>query len=105
MAIACMGRKDMNNDLISRHTALAILRALKIAVSQSENPTNEVMDAIDMVQNVNAVDAEPVKHGIWEEDPNMWKCSECHKWLVVRLGNAGMNFCSHCGARMDGRME
>ena len=56
-----------------------------------------------MVATARPVDAELVKHGIWEEDPHAWRCSECHKWISLSDGNASMNFCTHCGARMDGR--
>ena len=45
------------------------------------------------------------RHGIWEPDPCAFVCSECHKWLIVEKGNADMNFCPHCGARMDGGNE
>ena len=42
------------------------------------------------------------KQGRWEDDPYVFKCSECHKWLVLERGDADMNFCPHCGAKMEG---
>ena len=51
--------------------------------------------------------AEAVKHGRWvNTEYDEWECSECQKNLVVGYdenpSNYGVNFCSCCGARMDG---
>ena len=54
------------------------------------------------IEDAPTIDAEPIKHGIWEEEPYVWRCSECQKWLMLEQGDADMNFCPHCGARMDG---
>lgn len=49
------------------------------------------------------IDAEPVKHGEWSNDENeVWYCLECDTWLYVDSGTADMNYCPHCGAKMDG---
>lgn len=48
----------------------------------------------------NLADVAPVKHGEWvvsEDDNKVFGCSECHH---VVFGKP--NFCSNCGARMDG---
>lgn len=50
----------------------------------------------------NKSDFQEVKHGMWEDEPYMWICNICGKWLDIRQGSADMNYCSHCGARMDG---
>lgn len=55
---------------------------------------------------VPAADVEPVKHGKWTGFPNnnVWsiKCSECHRLLPFGTLPEEMEYCSHCGARMDG---
>lgn len=43
-----------------------------------------------------ALKAEPVKHGEWEECKNGWRCTACGK-RSERLSD----FCSNCGARME----
>lgn len=42
-----------------------------------------------------------VKHVRWLDDQYFWRCSECLEWLEVEQGTADMNFCPHCGAKMD----
>lgn len=48
------------------------------------------------------VKVEPVKRGKWEENGIAYVCSLCHRSLVIEQGDANMNFCPNCGARMDG---
>ena len=40
-------------------------------------------------------------HGKWFPDPHDWICSKCGKWLELADGNADMNYCPHCGAKME----
>ena len=44
---------------------------------------------------------EPVRHGMWEDDNYIWKCNLCHKCLMIEQGDADMNYCPNCGAKMD----
>ncbi len=77
--------------------------------------------AIEFLKN-----AAPVKHGAWAEkkysrmkwlpdddddivedeveieDMIEQKCSVCQRWAMKVASHIEMNFCSHCGARMDG---
>lgn len=48
-------------------------------------------------------DVEPVRHGHWEG--KTYKCSLCGKWVDPLQGNADMNYCPNCGARMDGKEQ
>ena len=43
---------------------------------------------------------EPVRHGMWEDDKYVWKCNLCHKCLMIEQGDADMNYCPNCGAKM-----
>ena len=49
-------------------------------------------------------DVAPVRHGYWElvdgTEPRRYGCSECK-----RLSYTQDNYCSYCGARMDGEEE
>lgn len=82
--------------------------------------------AILEVIHAPTVEAEPVKHGTWAEkkyscvkwlpdddddiaedeaeieDMVEQKCSVCHRWAMKVACHIEMNFCPHCGARMDG---
>ena len=73
-----------------------------------------------------AIEAEPVKHGRWEEKHYMemkWipsrfddvspedvdiepmvelKCSKCHLWSVNFRNHIELKYCPNCGARMEG---
>lgn len=56
-------------------------------------------------QAVNMMDWEPVRHGRWIKDgSNRHECSECHKTKWV-WGDIKMEYCEHCGAKMDGGDE
>lgn len=97
----------MSRDLIDRSE----LPTVRIEIPKKlDDETCRIIEGLvkafkAVIDSAPAVDAEPVKHGIWEEDPYVWRCSECQKWVMVEQGDADMNFCTHCGARMDGRVE
>ncbi len=63
----------------------------------------------DIVKVLNAqptVDAEPVKHGRWNETkiPKVKECSCCHaQWGTYSVEEFG--YCPTCGAKMDERKE
>ena len=44
-----------------------------------------------------------VRHGRWEG--KTYKCSLCGKWLDPLQGDADMNYCPNCGAKMDDKMQ
>lgn len=56
------------------------------------------------------IEAEPVRHGRWEWGEDGWQCGECKKPLKDTLifyfdncnGEPDVNYCPHCGAKMDG---
>ena len=105
----------MNNDLIHRSAALAVLEELKNHVA-SPDPVGEVADAIETMRKVQAVDAEPVRHGRWIMRGGKFRCSECdavalqkdeggtggfsHEYVYVKS-----NHCPNCGTKMDGDMS
>jgi hypothetical protein len=43
------------------------------------------------------------KHGHWFGNPGVfgYECNQCGKWLVFERGNAEMNYCPNCGAKMN----
>ena len=47
-------------------------------------------------------DVVEVKHGMWIYKGISDWCSVCGRWLVIEQGTADMNYCPHCGAKMDG---
>ena len=52
------------------------------------------------------VDAEPVRHSKWVEDPdrrNHWHCRECKN--VWGIACRVMHYCPNCGAKMQGGTE
>lgn len=84
---------------------------------------NEQKDEEAFNMAIEALQAEPVKHGEWELDPNgmdwnipAWRCSECGfvaNYIGVEVNGlsnnpmnwAGSNFCPNCGANMRGEEE
>ena len=68
-------------------------------------------DVIASIENAPAADVQKIKHGKWmKDDSDGCYCSVC-KWYADYdydyvtnngLGNDDFNYCSHCGAKMDG---
>ena len=68
MAIVCMERKDMNNDLISRSALLNGFDVSKVTeYDESGCGVDYLAVSVAATKNAPTVDAEPVKHGIWED--------------------------------------
>ncbi len=53
-------------------------------------------DFLEYIDNEPTVDAEPVRHGHWEDCSNGWMCSACHHDVSKETV-----FCPNCGAKMD----
>lgn len=49
--------------------------------------------------------SEEVKHGEWNYIGIAYECNLCGKSLVVEQGDAEMNYCPHCGTKMDGERK
>lgn len=60
--------------------------------------------AIDDIENVPTIDAEPVRHGWWIEDGGFNTCSLCGN-SFDRYDDGGyyqdFDYCPKCGAKMD----
>lgn len=55
---------------------------------------------------VEGVDAVPVVHGRWKEDPSgygFWICSACGFVSEASAADMLYKFCPVCGAKMDGK--
>lgn len=73
-------------------------------------------EAIHEVSVLHAADVVEVKHGRWilgHVEPGYftpggnrpWVCSECGQVVSWRLDKPKENFCTNCGAKMDGGKE
>ena len=70
----------------------------------------EHQDDMDLIDDMPAVDVQPIRHGRWEltNNPSFRKCSECGAWWSSDItDNCFTNYCPKCGARMmkDGDTE
>lgn len=98
-----------DNDLISRATAIDYLMTNMVwhdADGYEVDDADEKRAIItDLVNGIHAVDAAPVVHARWiQHEPDLHgtkplECGACH-YLFARL--YPRDFCSHCGAKMDG---
>lgn len=85
----------------------ALIPMMKYATTDSEIgvfPIKIGFNAIiEVINNAPTIDAEPVRHGKWIGYAGTIgnECSVCGKWIDVLQGTAEMNYCPHCGARMD----
>lgn len=96
-------------EYISREKAIKELRE----VYEQEYPTASgdfdeyaSHDMPNVLRNIPAADAQPVKHGRWIHDRRtQWKCSECGNFLDfdgLNCGRGSAFYCPNCGAIMDG---
>ena len=88
----------MNNDLISRAAVLKDLELL--AKFQPEGKQSTILGVCATIRATHAVDAEPVRHGRWENTKASFhkKCSYCKSILHMPRKR---NYCPNCGAKMD----
>ena len=70
-------------------------------------PDNYCAEMWDEFNDVERVDAVPVRHGRWVHHPEIgwgstWLCSECgEKTVETVMGEPRYKFCPMCGAKMD----
>lgn len=67
------------------------IREVDKALNQGLISYQEAADAVAPF-----TDAEPVRHGRWEDCSNGWMCSVCN-----RDSSRDTDYCPHCGAKMD----
>ncbi len=75
---------------------------------KSESATDTMNTYQDMsfvrvtdIDNAPTVDLIPVAYGNWLPDGISLKCSLCGKWFVIEQGDAEINYCINCGAKME----
>ena len=88
----------MDSDLISRAEAIEIVRSLQVTLGGKEilhpEAKKSVLNALD---DIPAVDAEPVRHGRWEHG---MRCTQCGQ-----IDLSKPNYCPNCGAKMEGEVQ
>lgn len=91
----------MNNDLISRSALRA--EAIEMEIFQPYGGDGSCMGVtVGTIDCAPAVDAEPVRHGVWlsmtvSSGRESWQCSECGRRARGKREN--LPYC-HCGAKM-----
>lgn len=72
-------------------------------------PDSYCVEMWDKFEDVERIDAVPVKHGRWidiDSEMYTWKirCSNCgHERSMMSTGQIYPMYCENCGARMDGK--
>ena len=80
------------SDLISRGKLFNLLA-----------PVQTLGEAYGIIQEMDTVDAVPVRHGRWEWNGEAFICSACrngHKGQPTIMGQPMFEFCPMCGADM-----
>ena len=95
-------KKKNGLDIVTKY---GIGIAIKRPESYSTMMRYEVEDMIDAAPTI---EAEPVRHGYWEEsptgNPNFNYCSVCDG-AIQRYDNVTFTYCPHCGAKMENGIE
>lgn len=97
---------------------MRLIDADKLRLSYWVSPTSTVSTAgqyyfysQDEVDNAPSIDAEPVRHGKWNDKRVAFyrKCSECGATIKNTLSHVfldydirDLHYCPNCGAKMDG---
>ena len=74
--------------------------AIKTMINYSLLNTVEAEYMFSVCKSADVVE---VRHGRWIG--KTYKCSLCGKWVDPLQGDADMNYCPNCGAKMDGEEE
>ena len=92
---------------------MGLIDAYEVLKNYEEELTSEVEDLYmlgqrDVLQSIlrtPTVDAEPVRHGRWDEseilDECFWVCSCCKFTSTALAAPQLYKYCPSCGARMD----
>ena len=71
-----------------------------------------IAGAMNAIDEMPAADVAPVRHGRWIEqeqcEESLYSCSACGtEWVTIEgtPKENGMDYCPHCGAKMDGDGE
>lgn len=92
-----MGRLVDTDDLEKGLAALMQRNGIKSWLSTAF----DACDFESIIDDAPTVEAEPARHGQWEDDPYIWKCNVCKTWLMLEQGDADMNYCPNRGANMQ----
>lgn len=79
---------------IFNETSTALMREPKL-LKDIEHMVRAFLMTTEMIKDAPTIEAEPVKHGYWE---NGWICSECN----YGSPEPNMPYCAACGAKMEG---
>jgi rubrerythrin len=86
-------------------------KRIRLAVGSCEEELTEdfkdgISTILEMMKTAPTVDAVPVVHGGWKEDPSgygFWICSACGFVSEASAADMLYKFCPVCGAKMDGK--
>lgn len=90
----------IDRDLLLKDIEESVVFSVRAGV-----PSPELRGArkiINRIKNAPTADVVEVKYGEWEWDERFsdYTCSLCHNWDLTTP-----NYCSNCGAKMDGGKE
>lgn len=82
----------------------AVLDAIKSVLFDQQCDCEVMPEVFKRVQEVEADDVAPVRHGRWKNGGNGLydTCSACGKEIYLAIP---MNYCPECGAMMDGKED
>lgn len=80
-------------------------REIDIYFDEDGGGIHTAMEARDEIDYAPTVDAEPVRHGRWIDytDEGYVECDQCRSATNCDGDIEELNYCWHCGAKMDGK--
>ena len=79
-----------------------------VLIPKGTKVTDDVIAVHNAITNAPTIEAEPVRHGRWEQRTDFngfLTCSNCHNCNIIEevfWRYANYNYCPNCGAKMDG---
>lgn len=105
----------MGSDLISRSALLEEIKLQKWYAGEMQNQSYRTGFIASLsilegkIEEIPAVDAEPVRHGRWMLNKHYGdnECSVCGEdnFRAWDFGGHTMNYCPNCGAKMDAEVK
>ena len=81
-----------------------LMQRINSSIADENGWLGGIAESLDEIEDLPAVDAVPVVHGYWKEDPGIgcfWICSACGYPSEAFAANVLYKYCPRCGAKME----
>lgn len=95
-----MGKKFIDAEKLERHFKNCIDE-----VRNTNGVTEDFENALTATKNQPSANVQEVRHGKWEQENDIFTCSECGYQFEREGYTQFFNYCPNCGAKMNKESE